>query len=79
MFDLAESKWRETAKINQARRMAACAVDQVKAVVSGGNLWNRLNWDHVFFKCNESYDVFSDNWFRIPNFNKKIGVTVWLR
>ena len=61
-FDTKDNKWKESARMNDTRKFAACAVFEGKIVVTGG-------WDENLNDLNtvESYDVFSDTWSPMQN------------
>ena len=61
-FDTKDYKWKEVARMKQAREYVACAVFERRLVVSGG-------WDNNLYDLNsvESYDVSADTWSPMPN------------
>ena len=61
-FDTKDHNWKEVARMNEARRWAACAVFEGRIVVSGGRDNNRNELNKV-----ESYDVIADEWSPMPN------------
>ena len=60
-FNTKDYKWKKVARMNQQRRLAACAVFEGRIVVSGG-LDNNLNESIKV----ESYDVVDDKWSLMP-------------
>ena len=63
-FDTIDYSWKEVAKINEARSIAACVVYDERIVVSGGYSNNRNYLNSV-----ESYDVLPNKWSTMPNMN----------
>ena len=63
-FDTSDYSFKEVAKMNEARSIAACVVYDERIVVCGGmyNNFNDLN-------SVESYDVLRDKWSKMPNMN----------
>ena len=62
LLDTKVNKWKEVARMNQARYYAACAVFEERVVVSGGCDNNHTESNKV-----ESYDVVSDKWSLMSN------------
>ena len=61
-LDTKTYKWKEVARINQARMNAACAVFEGSIVVCGGEDGHGLGLRTV-----EKYDVLADEWSSMPN------------
>ena len=62
-FDTNDNKWKEVAKMKQARALAACAVFEGRIVVSGGCESTRVRGN---LKTVEAYDLVADAWSCMP-------------
>ena len=61
-FNTKHNNFREVSEISTSRRCAACVVFQGNIVVLGG-----IDNNENYLNTVESYDVFADKWFPMPN------------
>ena len=59
-FDAKKIRWKEAAKFNEEKSLAACSIFEESIVVSGGYNGQELN-------TVELYDAYSDSWTPMPN------------
>ena len=59
-FDANKIRWKEAAKFNEEKSLAACSIFEESIVVSGGYNGQELN-------TVELYDAYSDSWTPMPN------------